>query len=297
MICPRCGADNPETAAYCGLCMAGLQGQGISRSAGTEPPIREDTESRAPENVVPPGPQLPPGALQVTPHGPPVNASGGVVPAPSDAFGYTQIPPAGPVPAAVGPSRKKSRLVWVIGIVAVAVTAAVGWFGMDYILSRPKTFTSGNGSYSFTYPGKWKKADSSAFALAGLSTSGVNTEVALADSSAEDPNHVFFSGTTVAPGDWATIKARLLETYSKGISGSMPPGVSVSSPTFKDVEIGGKPGLSIRFTLTYQKMTYDCDMTVVQNGISVQIILMMAKKPGASLDEFQEILKSIKYKS
>ena len=233
MTCPHCGAENPEGAACCSLCLKPF----------VEPEVRGAT------------------------------------------------PPAG-----AEPRRGMSKaLLWAIRLAAIAACVAVGWFGMDYILGRPRTFTSARGSYSFSYPGKWKKADPSELALSEVGGAGTTMEVGLADADSSEPNYIFLAGSAAAPVDWPAARAKLIEGYSRDLSSQVPEGARVSPRTFEDVKVGGRPGLSIRFGMTYRGTTYDCDLTMLGNGRSFLVLMMMARRPNASLGTFDTILKSMKF--
>lgn len=183
----------------------------------------------------------------------------------------------------------------VVGVIVTVVFFAVGWFATDWFLNRPKTFTSSNGSFTFSYPGKWKRADPGALSLSGVGGADMTMEIAIADANSELPNLVFFAGSAIAPVDWATAKARVIQGYSGDLSSQLPLGATMTPRTFTDVTIGGKTGLSIKMGLTYQGTTYDCDLIIVQNGVTYQAFMMMAKKPNATLDKFDSILKSLKF--
>lgn len=233
MTCPHCGAENPEGAACCSLCLKPL----------VEPEAR--------------------GA---------------------------------PAPAGVEPRRGMNKaLLWAVRVAAIAACVAIGWFGMDYILGRPRTFTSPGGSYSFSYPGKWKKADPSELALSGIGGADTTMEVGLADADSSSPDYIFLAGTAAAPVDWPVARNRLIEGYSQDLSSRVPGGASVSPRSFKDVTAGGRPGLSVRFSMTYRGTTYDCDLTMLGNGRSLTVLMMMGRRPNAKPDTFDRILESMKF--
>ncbi|MHB8893703.1 MAG: hypothetical protein ACYC99_00790 [Candidatus Geothermincolia bacterium] len=294
MKCPQCGADNLDGADHCNLCFSkfGQAGGQESEAPGVRP------APPVPAGAVPPAQPLPPGAWTAPGGGPlPPGATGQ---SPGDAFGYGAgyPPPIGPPPVPVRQGKTyNTTLVWAIRIVVIVVCFAVGWFGMDYILTRPKTFTSSNGSYSFTYPGKWKKADPSGLAVSGIGGGTMTMEIGLADSNSEAPEYAFLAGTTPMLVDWPTAKARMQESAAKDDSAGLPAGQTVTTRTFTDVTIGGKPALSMKCTWSSQGISYDCDFMMVQNGTSLQVFMMMAKKPKGTLDKFQDILKSIKFRS
>jgi len=291
MNCPQCGAENPDTAANCNLCFAKFD----AADQEAKPPDMPPPQWTAPPQPMPSGVWTPP------PGGPPRPLPPGMQPQPpSDAFGYGGAYPRPPGPpfAVITPAKSMNPiLMWTIRIAVIVVCFAIGWFGMDYVLTRPKIFTGNGGSYSFMYPGKWKKADSSSLAFTGLTGSDMKMEVGLADINSVTPNYIFLAGTASAPVDWPTAKARLIEGYSRDLTTAMSQGASISKRTFSDVTIDGKPGLSIKFSMTLQGTTYDCNLIIVQNSLSFQALMMMAKKPGGTLDKFQDIVKSFKFKT
>jgi hypothetical protein len=188
-------------------------------------------------------------------------------------------------------------LMWVIRIVVIAACFAIGWYGMDYFLSRPKTYTNPSGTFSFSYPGKWKKVDTSGSAFTSFA-GGMNAELGLADGTSDaNSNYIVFVANVPVAVDWATAKARLQSSSGESMSASLPQGATMTARTFTEVTVDGKPGLSIRFSVTAGGTTYACDMTVVLNGQTLQAILLMAKQPKGSTTKMQDILKTVKFKS
>jgi len=96
--------------------------------------------------------------------------------------------------------------------------------------------------------------------------------------------------------DWATAKGRLQDAYGQDISASIPAGTTISPRSFADITVDGKPALSVRFSLSNAGVTYNCDLTLFQNGKTYQAVMMMAKQPKGSATKIDDFLKTVKLK-
>jgi hypothetical protein len=186
---------------------------------------------------------------------------------------------------------------WVIRVVVIVVAFALGWFAMDWVLTRPKTYNNTTAGYSYTYPGKWKKVDPNSFNMNITSGGLVSADFSVADGASESKaTHVLFSGTMPSMGlDWATASSRWRQSFSN-LSG-IPAGMTITPPTFTDTTVGGKPALSVKMNLSAGGISWDMDVTMVQNGSNFIMLVFMDRKPAGTQEKFQEILKTVKFKT
>lgn len=205
------------------------------------------------------------------------------------------MPPAQPVKA-INPT-----LMWLIRVTVVVVCFAIGWYGMDWFLTRPRTFNSPTSAISFTYPGKWKKVTGTGFGIAAAAnTSGQMTaEVELADGNSEtNANYYLAVGSSKGlTTDFETIKSRLRETDPSVLTANMPSGSTVTGLTFTDTTIAGAPAVSMKYTASFSGYTSDCDVTFIQSGNTLYLLAFRAKKPKGTGEKFQELLRTVKFKT
>jgi hypothetical protein len=316
MNCPQCGAENPPQSAFCNLCFArfgagqpgaaappaGTPRQPANPPYGTPPGARQQPPPAdrfgAPPMPGPPPGAIPPGAC--TPPGPQMPPGAGPYPPmASDAFarpgGYGYGAPPPPVQPV---KRIDPTLMWIVRVVVIVVCFAGGWFLTGWILNRPKTFTSAGTGISFTYPGNWKKVDESAFAM-GLGITGgaaVKTELTLADGVSDETSNNFLAVASVMSVlDWETAKANWRAAYAGDVSKIAPAGMSITTPTYNDLTVTGKPAFSVKFTMTYQTLKYDCDITIMQEGATYHLLAFVSKPPKGTNTTFQDLLKTVRF--
>lgn len=313
MNCPQCGAENPPESTFCTLCFArfgavgpppGATQQPVNPPAGAQPGARQQPPppdrfgappmqgplpgAIPPGAYAPPRPQMPPGV------GPYPPMASGAFDRPGG-YGY-YVPPAPIQPV----KRIDHTLMWVLRVVVIVVFFAAGWFLTGWLLNRPKTFTSAGTGISFTYPGKWKKVDQSAFAMGMGITGGasVKTELTLADGiSDETCNNFLAVASVMSPLDWETAKANWRTAYGGDMSKIVPAGMSITTPTFTDLTVAGKPAFSVKFTMAYQTVKYDCDITIMQEGATYHLLAFLSKPRKGTNTTFQDLLKTVKFSS
>jgi hypothetical protein len=276
MNCPKCGADNPEEAAYCSLCHADFGPQPVIQQPYGAPP------------GPPPAQPLPPGAFQ--------QPGGGMAPpGPFPPPGAGTLQPPQPIKT-VNPT-----LTWAIRVVVVVLYFALGWYGMAWVLTRPRTFNSTTSGITFTYPGKWKKVVGSGFGITAAASTGgqMTAEIELADGNSETSANYYLAvgsikGMTV---DFETFKSRLRQADTASLAAAMPAGATVTGLTFSDTTVGSAPAFSVKYTASFSGNTFDCDLTFAQRGSTLYLLGFRAKKPKGTSDTFQELLKTVKFKA
>ena len=282
MNCPNCGAENPQEASFCNLCHARF-------GEPQQPPV----PAPPPEQQLPPGAFTPPAAPGVSP-----GAYTGPPPGAYDAFGFS---PTGALPPIKKVKTMDPTLVWVLRIVVIAVCFAIGWYAADWVLTRPKTFKSPTSGISFTYPGNWKHVTGSGFGIAAAANTGgqMSVETELADGNTET-NAAYYLAVGSIKGmtiDFETFKSRVRGATASSITANMPAGSAVTGLTFSDVTVAGSPGLSMKYIASYSGMTFDCDVTFVENGGVLYLFGFQAKKPTGTNGAFQNLLKTVKFKT
>ncbi len=258
MICPGCGAENPESAGFCSLCFHSFTGEPPGpagfQPAPTSPeyaapvpgppasafePAASAFAAHPPAGAGPPPPplatddygfsQLAPGQLKavdvIPPPPPPLAPSeSGFQPPPSQWGGagpgsaYGQPPP----PAAAAKRNAfASPLGKVLSIVVMVVFFAVGYFGTDYVLTkRQVTYDSGISDLTFQYPAGYKKLSASEMAtVSGVSDVARYNEILLADSTSDDMEFFLGAGSVaLAPEEWDSAKASIAQQFTGGTS-------------------------------------------------------------------------------
>lgn len=285
MQCPQCRAQNPEDSGFCSLCHHAFG----APSQGPEVPAAPAENAPGP----PPGlPQLPATAL-----GPPPGAHPAVSPSePGFGTAFHQPPPPGQLKPA---PTMNPVLMWSIRVVVIVVCFALGWFAMDTFLNRSRTFTNANSKITFSYPGKWKTVDTSGLTVGTFGSGSPFTwEVILADGSSESTsNHTLYVASAFSLQNWDEFKANTQKNAAATFAKALPQGGTVTTPVFSDVTVAGKPGLSVKFSASYQGTTYDCDYTFVQNGSTMYMLFYQGRQGKSSGKTFEDLLKSIKFKT
>ena len=291
MNCPACGADNPEGSAYCNLCY---------QPFGQQAPGPPGQQAPGPPGQQAPGP---PGQTPQPPAAPPPIPPGQVYPPPgaqpgfaaSDAYAvYRDLPSAAP------PKRRSTRGQFgvAVSVLILIVFGAIGWFGMNWFLSRPKTYTSATSGISFTYPGKWKKFDTSSMADFSTAMTMVTNEIVVADRGDDKMTYLAAAGSVPMMGkDWATLCAEYDKRLVQVQSTPVPAGVSISAVSGVQTAVGGNPSYKLKFTVTAQGANYEVESDFIQHGDKVYIMTFMVGKPKGSSDQVQKILDSIKFKT
>jgi hypothetical protein len=293
MQCPQCGAENPDGSGFCSLCHHRFGAPPAPPGVPAAPP---ETAPAQPASVAPgppPGvPQLPATAL-----GPPPGAHQVVSPSePGYGGAFHQPPP----PGQLKPAKTINPfLMWAIRVVVIVVCFALGWFAMDAFLNRTRTFSNANAKISFSYPGKWKTVDTSGMTVGTFGSGSPFTwEVILADGTSEaTSNHMIYVASAFSLQEWDKFKANIQNNAAATFAKVLPQGGTVTTPTFADVTVAGKPGLSVRFSASYQGTTYDCDYTFVQNGSTMYMIFYQGRQGKSSSKTFEDLLKTVKLKS
>ena len=214
---------------------------------------------------------------------------------PSDAYAMYHD-----LPSPQSPQRKAKRgqLGVVVTVVILVVFGAIGWFGMDMFLGRPKTYTSATSGLSFTYPGKWKKFDTSSLAEFSAAITTVPNEIVLADRGDDNMTYLVAAGNVPMMGkDWATLCAEYDRRITTLQTTSLPSGASLSGVSGSQLAVAGNPSYKLKFTVAAQGMNYEVEADFIQHGDKVFIMTFMVSKPNGSSDQVQKILDSVKFKT
>lgn len=291
MRCPRCGAENPENSTFCSLCH---QKFGATLDRSDSPPAPAET-TPAPAGALGPGPPSGPPRLPPTALVPPPPGAYAVVSPSEPGFGgaFHQPRP----PGQLKPVQTINPfLMWSVRIVVIVVCFALGWFAMDLYLNRTRTFSNANSKISFTYPGKWKKVDTSGMTVGTFgSDSPFTWEVIFADGSSEQSsNHMLYVASANSVQNWDQFKANIVNNAAATFTKALPQGGTVTTHVFADVTVAGRPGLSVRFSAGYQGITYECDYTFVQNGSTMYMLFYQGRQGKSSNKTFQDLLKTVK---
>lgn len=279
MRCPRCGAENPESARFCNLCFYTFSPGSVAAQAADAP----DWESAPP----PPG------------YGPPPPIT---VPPPSDAYApggpYTAAPP--PMQL-TKPSTVKTVMTGLLSFFVFVACFAGGWYLTGRIMKGgSSTYTSTSSDISFKYPSRWRKVDPGSIEkVASLAAGDLSmyNEIILGEGSGASPvNFLAVGNLPIAQAQWDSARAGIKEAFVSQMTLALPDGINVSTPVFTDLEVGGSPALSIRFNLTGEGLTYGCDATVVQHGSWAYMFVFMSHQAGGSPEKFQDVLDSVKFK-
>ena len=134
MLCPKCGAENPDGATHCGLCyLAFVQSQ---QPVNNQQPVHS------------------PAPFQEKHYSQPSNTTLESVLAPSEWVGSS---PPTTVIKRRGSSFSDNIVSWVIVLVVIGGLAVGGYFVWNYFHSRVNTYTSTVSGLTFQYPPSWKE--------------------------------------------------------------------------------------------------------------------------------------------
>jgi hypothetical protein len=227
MKCPKCGADNPENAIYCYLCLHRFeQKQGRDTPDVSQPVILPGTGVPPPQSMTPS----------------------------SDVFTRTYDAP--PPPVVAQPDRRiRSVPRWlkvVAGVLITIVFFAGAWYVVDSLSKRDKTYSRPNSDLTFSYAHSWRPIDSEPEYVGKSTVGGLDMYdgVTVADSGVDEPKYVIEAGRLpgISPERWSDTKSYMKTKFISELAATSEPGVSISAPTFEDKTINGSQAFSVKFT-------------------------------------------------
>lgn len=292
MICPHCGADNPDNSQYCSLCLGTLyQGETYENNRtgetiGVDDMIPSWEATPAPANVPQVDPM--PGAEMQAPA--------------SDVYAAREYAPYQRTQSSVPKPKKKEILIFSLVFALIAVVALAGFLVLPGIIGK-RTFSSSTSGLSFKYPRGWEEIQMPTDQLSQMSgidfgQGPLQTEVILADSTDMDVSNVLAASTTKLSevgGDWSTVKNQVETGFDQeGSTGSLE-GVTFTPTRLEDVHIDGKQGIRFAYDYSVANMLFKVDGVVLLNGDTLNYIALAGLNDTDSGDTFQQIVDSVKF--
>ncbi|MFH1150062.1 MAG: zinc ribbon domain-containing protein [Actinomycetota bacterium] len=275
MNCPRCGAENPQNAAFCSLC---------SQSFGGAPGVAAPPESTGGMAAGPPAA----GGM------PPSQWTGG--PPPSQWGGGP------PRPAAPAPKAASGGIPGSVQAAVVLVVAVLGFLGgywlVGKVLNSPETYTSTRTAITFKYPGSMKKTFISV---------PISFEVLIKGARAQMQDEIALEGAGsvlwvisiggLTPEEWVEGVDRMRTSTSEMASMMAAQGATVTVPaTVKDTSLGGKSGLVLSITVSKAGESLEMYVAAVSDGTNAYIITFGGPPGGKTKANWKLISESIGFR-
>ncbi|MBN2168144.1 MAG: zinc ribbon domain-containing protein [Actinobacteria bacterium] len=293
MICPHCGADNPDNSQYCSLCLGFLAQETPTESSDTYDTIGVD--DMIPSWEATPAPEIAPDAASSAP-------LDKLAPA-SDVYASRQYAPYQRTPSSVPKPKTKEIIIFASVFALIAVLALAGFLVVPSVFGK-KTFTSPASGLSFKYPGGWEDLQMSADQISQLSGIDVGDiplkiDTVLADSTSTDVKSVLTvsTATTSAGGaDWPTIKNQVEQNLGGVTAMQAAQGISYTPKSLEEIHVDGKQGLRFAYDAAAGNMQCKADGAIILDGETINYVVLVGLNGTDSEETFQKILDSMKFK-